>query len=898
MDEDIQSIPCFIARFVGRPQHSSFRRTLAFLLGFVVAGVLAAPHAGAADLLEATKLFRTGKYVECVDATGKAIAANDFSENYRLLKIRAELELGRYADALKTLDEALRRFPYSLQLRWVGRDVCRFNQQPERAAKFDVEITQMVQQGPWRYGDSVNQVLVGRFFLTQGIDAKKVLDHYAAVKKRQPNFAEAYLAGGELALEKNDYALAAENFQQAVKIDGQDADAHFGLARAFAPSDSEKAEAAIKTALERNPSHAGSLLMITEEHIDSERYDEAEQVLAEVLKTNPHQPQALAYRAVIAHLRNKPDSEKFHRVAALRYWPTNPEVDHLIGKKLSQKYRFAEGELYQRRALGLDAKYVPAKMQLAQDLLRLGEEEEGWKLADEALAADGYNVVAHNLVTLQDALAKFRTLEEDGFVVRMDAREAEIYGRRVLDLLKRARKELCAKYDVELTQPIVVELFPRQQDFAIRTFGLPGGAGFLGVCFGTVITANSPASQGTSPACWEATLWHEFCHVVTLNKTNNKMPRWLSEGISVYEERQADKTWGQTINPQYREMLLGDDLVPMSKLSGAFLSPKTPLHLQFAYFESSLAVEYLALKHGIETIKLVLADLGVGMPINESLARYAGSLDTLDAGFAEYAREQAKKMAPDAEWTPPELPRRANSEMIAAWLKDHPKNYAALARLANQLISEGKFEAAKAPLEEMQKLYPADDSANNPYTLLAQVHRELKDHAAERAALEKLAGLTDDDVEMFARLTELTMKAEDWEAARKHALRWLAVNPLVPAPHRAAAAAAEALHDDALAIDSLRALLLLEPFDPAEIHLKLAAALERTNDLPAAKRHALLALEETPRYRAAHQQLLAIVRRMSENAEKEGAAPPPVVVPPDKETDTPPAKLPPQSPAP
>jgi hypothetical protein len=99
-----------------------------------------------------------------------------------------------------------------------------------------------------------------------------------------------------------------------------------------------------------------------------------------------------------------------------------------------------------------------------------------------------------------------------------------------------------------------------------------------------VITANSPASQGASPTCWEATLWHEFCHVVTLNKTNNKMPRWLSEGISVYEERQADKTWGQTINPKYREMLLGDDFVPISKLSGAFSPPRATLTI--SYYES------------------------------------------------------------------------------------------------------------------------------------------------------------------------------------------------------------------------------------------------------------------------------------------------------------------------
>ena len=116
--------------------------------------------------------------------------------------------------------------------------------------------------------------------------------------------------------------------------------------------------------------------------------------------------------------------------------------------------------------------------------------------ATEAATADAYSVVAYNLVTLQESLAKFRTLEQDGFVLRMDAREADIYGQRVLDLLVRAKAALCTKYDVTLDGPVIVELFPRQQDFAIRTFGLPGGAGFLGVCFGTVITANSPASQG------------------------------------------------------------------------------------------------------------------------------------------------------------------------------------------------------------------------------------------------------------------------------------------------------------------------------------------------------------------------------------------------------------------
>ena len=58
----------------------------------------------------------------------------------------------------------------------------------------------------------------------------------------------------------------------------------------------------------------------------------------------------------------------------LAWWAVNPEVDHLIGRKLSQKYRFAEGAEYQRQALKSDPQYLPAKIQLAQDLLRLGAE--------------------------------------------------------------------------------------------------------------------------------------------------------------------------------------------------------------------------------------------------------------------------------------------------------------------------------------------------------------------------------------------------------------------------------------------------------------------------------------------------------------------------------------------
>ncbi|GIT12676.1 MAG: hypothetical protein CM1200mP34_0820 [Verrucomicrobiales bacterium] len=80
----------------------------------------------------------------------------------------------------------------------------------------------------------------------------------------------------------------------------------------------------------------------------------------------------------------------------MKHWKTNPLVDHEIGKKLSSKYLFAEGAAHQRQALKFDNDYVPAKTQLAQDLLRLGEDEEGWRLAAEAHEADGYDVTTFN----------------------------------------------------------------------------------------------------------------------------------------------------------------------------------------------------------------------------------------------------------------------------------------------------------------------------------------------------------------------------------------------------------------------------------------------------------------------------------------------------------------------
>jgi tetratricopeptide (TPR) repeat protein len=387
---------------------------------------------------------------------------------------------------------------------------------------------------------------------------------------------------------------------------------------------------------------------------------------------------------------------------------------------------------------------------------------------------------------------------------------------------------------------------------------MPGAEGFLGVCFGRLITANSPASQGERPSNWEAVLWHEFCHVVTLHKTKNKMPRWLSEGISVYEERVRNPGWGQSINAQYRQMIVDGEMAPVSQLSSAFLTPKTPLHLQFAYFQSAMVVEFLVERFGLEAVKQILADLGEGMEINESLIRRTIPLGQLDREFEEFAEKRVAEMAPNATWEEVDLPAAANAGALAVWLEDYPNNVPALQRLAAGLIREEKYREALDVAKRLQELFPGDIGGGNAHAIMAAAYRALGENAEERQALEWIAEHDGDAIDSSLRLIELGEAAGDWKSVEVNARRMLAVNPLIVAPHRAMAKASEKLENRGEAIRSYRALLKFDTTDPADNHFRLAALLFAEGQNDEAKRQVLMSLDEAPRYQDAHRLLLEL----------------------------------------
>ena len=644
-----------------------------------------------------------------------------------------------------------------------------------------------------------------------------------------------------------------------MKQAAQDPDLRFGLARAFFPGDRETAIAAADRALSVNPNHVEALLLKVEHLVNSENYGVAIELLDSIDLIQKANPIAWSFRSVIATLRdNDEEAAQAARIKALTVHERNPEVPHLIGRVLSRRYRFDDGAKLQREAIRWNPDFTAAKMQLASDLMRLGEEEAAWELAEEVSEVDPYNVLAFNYTKLRDQLKKYESLETDDFIIRMLPREMEIYGDRALEILDEAKEVLCKKYGLELGEPTLVEFFAEQQDFAIRTFGELGGAGYLGVCFGTVITMNSPGSSASRNNNWEATLWHEFCHVVTLTATKNRMPRWLSEGISVYEEELRNPVWGQRMTPRYRARILEENrLTAVGELSSAFLNAESGEDVMFAYFQSAMVVEFLIEEYGQEAFNAILGELAEGTPINEALTKHTEDLIWIEQGFSEFAEAAAKAYGPDVDWSVPEDVEPQDLGALQALLAENPNHFWGRQMKAIAVMREKDWPTAKRAAKELIELFPAYVEEGSGYELLATAHRALDETEEEAAVLRELAKRSADSATAYQRLLEIDLQAENWQPLLTNADRQMAVNPFIKSAHRCRACAAQALGQPEVAIQSYQKLLKLGPTSPADVNFQLAT-LYRDTDPKLAKRHLLESLMDAPRYREAHKMLLEL----------------------------------------
>src|SRR5229473_1524929 len=547
-----------------------------------------------------------GRYDEVAALTEKLDAQDP---NVAAVKARALVARGRYQEAETALRPIAQRAPSSAAALELGLLLQMLGRADGPAILGRVAAVAAVANDPVE--------------LSRAARALEALGHFGEANSAYrdavslaPKDAGINTAWGELFLEKYNRADALKSFQAALQEDQKFGPALLGSARALADDNPPQAAAFAKKALEVNPSDVGAQLFLAGHAVDAGHRDEARKVIQTALAVNPSSLDAHALLAALAYVEDNTKEFDAEVAKVLAMAPSYGEVYRVSGDLAARNYRFDEAVALVRRALELDPRSARSLADLGVHLLRTGDEPGARQALEASFKIDAYDPVTFNLLQMMDTLDKFVTVKDGDVVLRMHKDEAPLLQDYALSLAHRALDTLSRRYGFTPKGPILVEIFPKHDDFAVRNVGLPGMIGALGACFGRVVTMDSPRARPPGEFQWEATLWHELAHVVTIQMSNQRVPRWLTEGISVYEEKLARPDWARGQDMDFAQMLNDKAAFTVKDLNGAFTNPRS---ISIAYFEASLLVDHIVRTFGDGGLHRLLRAYGQGLETEAAL---------------------------------------------------------------------------------------------------------------------------------------------------------------------------------------------------------------------------------------------------------------------------------------
>ena len=678
---------------------------------------------------------------------------------------------------------------------------------------------------------------------------------YREANTLAPDDVAMNVGWGELFAEKYNRADAAKSFQAALRTDPGNVRAMVAMASLQVDQDPPAARQALEAALKLNPSYVPGHLLAAQVALDDGRRDDAKAALKTALEVNPNSLEARSLDASIAFLEARTSDFNAQIAEILNINPRYGDAYRLAGEQASHNYRFTEAVEFTKRALALDPDSTQASADLGIQLLRTGDEPGARAALETAFKGDPYDVVTYNLLSMMDTLDKFETIRDGDIVMRLSPDEAAVMREYAMPFAKKALDDLSKQWDFRPTGPILIEMFPKHDDFAVRTVGLPGMLGALGACFGTVVTLDSPRARPPGEFSWQETLLHELTHVMTLQISSNRVPRWLTEGISVWQERKGRPDWGRETHVPFAQALEQGKILKLKDLNEGFQDPKM---IVLAYYEASLVVDHLMTTYGPAKMNVLLRAYGRGLDTDAALKdAYGVTMDQIQTGFdAALDRDFATLLRSLKRL---DIPAGATTEQLAALGQSNPESFAVQMRLAEAMQKAGDTAGAIRALEKATQLVPGVQGKGNPNLMIATIALEKNDTARAIQALDAFLKVDANDADGARKRAQLVEPLGDPARTGAAYERVAEVDPFDSHAQTMVGRMALQRKDTPTAVHAFRAALATQPPDRAAAHFDLAQAYLMGGQTAEAKREALSALEIAPSFEAAQELLLKIV---------------------------------------
>jgi tetratricopeptide (TPR) repeat protein len=620
-----------------------------------------------------------------------------------------------------------------------------------------------------------------------------------------------------------------------------------GLAKLAAERFEGQARSWVEQALTVDPDAIGAHLLLARMELEVGNIDLAETSLdraLQLIEAKDYPPiEAYALKASADLQRNVFESPWITR--ALEYNPRYGEAYATPAYFFIITRRYREAIDFYRRAIEIQPDLYSAQTELGVNLLRQNRVAEAYEHLETAYNGFGYDPVTPNTLKLIDSFENFATpfFDKDttpagggeGVILRLHKDQVDVLTPYVLALINKSLATFSERYAFTPQEPVIAELYPRAADFSVRTAGLPG-IGLLGVTFGYLVAMNSPPPGLDGEFHWGTTLWHEMAHIFTLEATNHLVPRWFSEGVSVYEEWSTGPLPGRHIPTHVLQAMSEDKFLPVAELDEGFIRPTYANQVIVSYMQAGLICEFIANNFGQVALQAMLERYREGDDTSAALeAALEISPQTFDERFAAHIEAEFGTVLTNLE----------------DWMEAQEK----MLEFANQ----SDWEQMRAPAERAIELMPDYVDAGSAYLYLARAASEADDQAAARETLMTYYRLGGYSPEALLQLSRWLKEDSETEAAIEVLEATVMVAPLEESVH---AELGDLLLGTRPA-DALREFTVLQslaPHDLASLNLRMARAYLGLEDTDKATEYLLYALEIAPHYREAQQLLLEIVR--------------------------------------